>query len=119
MNFRMLRLNLRGPPNNVYSESVIGRLLQRRVSINLSVQTRSASWKRRYFVLKIISDEDLSPSLKAKNFLRFSKIPTFRLRSVIFYHIYSAMRNGEFCVFVTGVSAADVIFAGLGSFIFM
>ena len=30
---------------------------------------------------KIISDEDYSPSLKAKNFLRFSKIPTIRSRS--------------------------------------
>ena len=50
-----------------------------------------------FHVLKIISDEDYSPSLKAKNFLRFSKIPTFRLRSAILYHIQSAKRNGEFC----------------------
>ena len=50
---------------------------------------------------KIISDEDYSPSLKAKNFLRFSKIPTFRLRSAILYHIQSAKRNGEFWRFQT------------------
>ena len=33
-------------------------------------------------IVKIISDENCFPSLKAENFPRFSKIPTFRLRSV-------------------------------------
>ena len=49
-------------------------------------------------LLKIISDEDYSPSLKAKNFLRFSKIPTFRLRSAILYHIQTVTRNGGISV---------------------
>ena len=33
-------------------------------------------------IVKIISDENCFPSLKAENFPRFSKIPTFRLKSV-------------------------------------
>ena len=37
-------------------------------------------------IVKIISDENCFPSLKAENFPRFSKIPTFRLKS---FHIIS------------------------------
>ena len=50
-------------------------------------------YAQRFFfhVLKIISDEDHSPSLKAKNFLRFSKIPAFRLR--LFHVVPCSLRE--------------------------
>ena len=53
-------------------------------------------------IVKIISDENCFPALKAENFPRFSKIPTFRLRSV---HVISYRGSESKWVFFTAPAA--------------